>query len=197
VGIDPKTNQLAGSTIQEQTRQALINCENILRAADAELDDVVEVHVLLARPNDFAGLNEEYAKFFPTDPPTRVHRGVPMIYRLGADLVLIVHLGFVLFVVLGGLLVWRWTWLIWVHLAAVFWGALIEFAGFVCPLTPLEGDLRELGGKARYEGDFVGHYITEFLYPSGLTRPLQFWLGTWVLLLNFLIYGYFLVRKPH
>ena len=58
-------------------------------------------------------------------------------------------------------------------------------------------DLRELGGKARYEGDFVGHYITEFLYPSGLTRPLQFWLGTWVLLLNFLIYGYLLVRKPH
>jgi len=71
VGIDPQTNQLAGLTIQEQTRQALINCENILRAAGAKFDNVVEVHVLLARPNDFAGLNEEYAKFFPTDPPTR------------------------------------------------------------------------------------------------------------------------------
>jgi 2-iminobutanoate/2-iminopropanoate deaminase len=70
-GIDPKTNQLAGSTIQEQTRQALINCENILRAAGAKLENVVEVLVLLARPNDFTGLNEEYAKFFPTDPPTR------------------------------------------------------------------------------------------------------------------------------
>jgi reactive intermediate/imine deaminase len=79
-GIDPKTNRLAGSTIQEQTRQALINCENILRAADAELDNVVEVHVLLAVPSDFAGLNEEYAKFFPTDPPTRA------VAKLGVEL---------------------------------------------------------------------------------------------------------------
>jgi 2-iminobutanoate/2-iminopropanoate deaminase len=70
-GIDPGTNQLAGLTIQEQTRQALVNCGNILRAAGAKLENVVEVHVLLARPNDFAGLNEEYAKFFPTDPPVR------------------------------------------------------------------------------------------------------------------------------
>jgi 2-iminobutanoate/2-iminopropanoate deaminase len=79
-GIDPKTNQLAGSTIQEQTRQALINCENILRAADAVLDNVVEVHVLLTIPSDFAGLNEEYAKFFPTDPPTRA------VAKLGVEL---------------------------------------------------------------------------------------------------------------
>ena len=68
VGIDPKTGQLAGSTIQEQTRQSLLNCEHILRAGGASRGDVVEVHVLLTRPGDFAGLNEEYAKFFPTDP---------------------------------------------------------------------------------------------------------------------------------
>jgi 2-iminobutanoate/2-iminopropanoate deaminase len=80
VGIDPKTNQLAGSAIQEQTRQALTNCENILRAAGAQLQDVVEVYVLLARANDFAGLNEEYAKFFPTDPPTR------SVAKLGVEL---------------------------------------------------------------------------------------------------------------
>jgi 2-iminobutanoate/2-iminopropanoate deaminase len=79
-GIDPKTNQLAGSTIQEQTRQALINCQNILRAADATLEDVIEVQVLLTRPNDFAGLNEEYAKFFPTNPPTR------SVAKLGVEL---------------------------------------------------------------------------------------------------------------
>jgi hypothetical protein len=118
-----------------------------------------------------------------------------MIYGLGADLVLIVHLGFVLFVVLGGLLVSRWTWVMRIHLAAVFWGALVEFAGWVCPLTPLEGRLRELGGQAAYEGDFIGHYIAVFLYPSGLTRPAQIWLGICVLLLNVLIYGYLLVRK--
>jgi 2-iminobutanoate/2-iminopropanoate deaminase len=70
-GINPDTNQVAGLTIQEQTRQALLNCENILRAAGAKLENVVEVQVLLARPNDFVGLNEECAKFFPTDPPTR------------------------------------------------------------------------------------------------------------------------------
>jgi 2-iminobutanoate/2-iminopropanoate deaminase len=79
VGIDPKTSQLTGSTIQEQTRQALLNCENILRSAGATLGDVVEVLVLLMRPADFAGLNEEYAKFFPTDPPTRA------VAKLGVD----------------------------------------------------------------------------------------------------------------
>ena len=79
-GIDPKTNKVAGPTIQDQTRQALVNCENILRAAGAKLSDVVEVQVLLARPQDFGGLNEAYAKFFPTDPPVR------SVTRLGPDL---------------------------------------------------------------------------------------------------------------
>jgi 2-iminobutanoate/2-iminopropanoate deaminase len=71
VGMDPKTNAMAGSTIQEQTRQSLLNCENILRAAGATLENVVDVQVLLTRPSDFAGLNEAYTKFFPTDPPAR------------------------------------------------------------------------------------------------------------------------------
>jgi 2-iminobutanoate/2-iminopropanoate deaminase len=80
VGIDPKTNHLAGSTIQEQTRQALLNCESILRAGGATLENVVDVHVLLARPSDFAGLNEAYAKFFPIDPPARA------VAKLGVEL---------------------------------------------------------------------------------------------------------------
>lgn len=80
VGIDPKTNQMAGSTIQEQTRQALANCETILRAADATLADVVDVHVLLARPGDFAGLNEAYAEVFAIDPPARA------VSKLGVEL---------------------------------------------------------------------------------------------------------------
>ena len=79
-GIDPKTNKAAGPTIQDQTRQALVNCENILRAAGAKLTDVAEVQVLLARPEDFAGLNEAYAQFFPKDPPVR------SVARLGPDL---------------------------------------------------------------------------------------------------------------
>ena len=70
-GVDARTNQMVGATIQEQTRQALLNCASILRAAGGTLENVVEVHVLLARPGDFSGLNEEYTKFFPTDPPAR------------------------------------------------------------------------------------------------------------------------------
>ena len=80
VGLDPKTNQMAGATIQEQTHQALVNCESILRAAGATLENVVDVHVLLARPSDFAGLNEAYSKFFPADPPARA------VGKLGVEL---------------------------------------------------------------------------------------------------------------
>lgn len=80
VGIDAVSGQLAGPTIQDQTRQALINCRNILHAAGAQLEHVVEVLVLLANPADFAGLNEEYAKFFPSDPPTRA------VAKLGVEL---------------------------------------------------------------------------------------------------------------
>ena len=118
-----------------------------------------------------------------------------MIYRLGADLVLIVHLAFVLFVLLGSLLVARWFWLIWLHVAAVFWGALLEFAGLVCPLTAVEVSLRKLGGEAGYGGDFIGHYIIGLLYPPGLTRSLQIWLGLAVLLLNVLTYSLIFARK--
>ena len=70
-GVDPSTGALAGDTIQLQTRQALANCQAILEAGGADLDDVVEVGILLIDPGDFAGMNEEYARWFPTDPPTR------------------------------------------------------------------------------------------------------------------------------
>lgn len=80
VGIDPSTGRLAGSTIREQTRQALANCDAVLRAADATLDDVVEVGVLLASPADFAGMNDEYATWFPDAPPTRY------VAKLGVEL---------------------------------------------------------------------------------------------------------------
>ena len=79
VGIDPRTGNLAGETIQEQTRQALTNCRAILQAGGASLDDVVDVGILLSNPADFAGLNEEWARWFPSDPPTRY--GV----KLGVD----------------------------------------------------------------------------------------------------------------
>ena len=118
-----------------------------------------------------------------------------MLYCLSADLVLIVHLAFVLFVALGGLLVLLRPRIMWLHLPAVVWGALSEFLGMLCPLTPLETTFRELGGGTGYEGNFIEHYITAVIYPSGLTRGTQIALGFGVLLLNMAIYGYWLLRK--
>ena len=112
-----------------------------------------------------------------------------MWYRGAADAVLVVHLGFVLFVVLGGLLALRWPRVAWVHVPVALYGAAIEFIGFICPLTPLEVRLRRLGGEAGYDGGFIEHYITAALYPSGLTREIQVALGAGVLLLNAIVYG--------
>lgn len=112
-----------------------------------------------------------------------------MPYRLIADLLVLLHLAFVAFVVLGVLLVLRWPRLAWIHLPCALWGALIEFAGWVCPLTPLENQFRQLGGQAGYAGCFVEHYLLAVLYPANLTRTVQVVLGTLVLVLNLAGYG--------
>ena len=93
-----------------------------------------------------------------------------------------------IFVVLGGLLVLRRRWVMWLHLPAAAWGALIEFAGCICPLTPLEKWLRREGGLGGYQGGFVEHYILPLLYPSALTRTVQLVLGAGVIVVNLLIY---------
>jgi hypothetical protein len=111
-----------------------------------------------------------------------------MSYRLLADLVLLVHAAFVAFVMLGGLAVLRWRRLAWVHLPVVVWGAGIEFAGGICPLTPLENHWRRLAGEQGYMGGFVEHYLMAALYPEGLTRGLQIVLGLVVLAVNAAVY---------
>ena len=118
-----------------------------------------------------------------------------MWYRDAADVVLVVHLGFVLFVVLGGLLALRWPRVAWVHVPVALYGASIEFIGFICPLTPLEIWLRRRGGEAGYEGGFIEHYITAALYPTGLTREIQVALGVGVLLLNAIVYAVWWRRR--
>jgi Protein of Unknown function (DUF2784) len=118
-----------------------------------------------------------------------------LIYRVLADVVLVFHFAFVLFVVLGGLLVVRWAWLAWIHLPAVVWGVLIEYAGWICPLTPLENSFRISGGEAGYGGGFIQHYILALLYPAGLTRGIQIALGTVVLLVNVAAYSVVLSRR--
>ena len=111
-----------------------------------------------------------------------------MPYSRLADLVLLVHFAFILFVVLGGFLVMRWPWLAWLHLPAALWGALIEFAGWICPLTPLEVSLRRAGGEAGYAGGFIERYLTPTIYPEGLTRSVQVALGLVVVVINVLVY---------
>ena len=118
-----------------------------------------------------------------------------MWFRLLADLTVIVHLAFVLFVVLGGLLVLRWRRVAWLHLPAAVWGAWIEFAGWLCPLTPLENWLRERGGRPAYTSSFVERYIIPTLYPDSLSREVQWVLGGLVLLVNGLVYLMVLRRR--
>jgi len=112
----------------------------------------------------------------------------PATYRALAGAVVVLHFGFVLFVVLGGLLVLRWRRAAWVHLPCAAWGALIEFGGWICPLTPLEHHLRDLGHEAGYAGGFVEHYITRAMYPAGLTRGMQIAIGILVIAVNVAVY---------
>lgn len=117
-----------------------------------------------------------------------------MVYRLLADGVLILHLMFILFVVLGGLLALLWPELAWIHVPIAVYGALIELVGWVCPLTPLENHLRDLGGQAGYEGGFVEHYLLPIIYPHPLTETVQIVLGLLVLAVNAIIYGFVFAR---
>jgi hypothetical protein len=112
-----------------------------------------------------------------------------VLYRGLADLVLVIHLAFVLFVVFGGLFALRWLRVAWLHVPVALYGATIEFVGFICPLTPLEISLRRRGGEAGYAGGFIEHYITAALYPTGLTREIQLALGIGVLLFNAIVYA--------
>jgi hypothetical protein len=119
-----------------------------------------------------------------------------MIYQLLADLVLCVHFLFIVFAVLGAVVLIRWPKVVWGHLPVAGWAAWIEFSGNLCPLTPLENGLRVRGGGAAYAGDFVGHYLLGLIYPEGLTRQVQIILGALVLGINLVLYGYvFFWRK--
>lgn len=111
-----------------------------------------------------------------------------MIFRLLADLTVVLHLAFVVFVVLGGLLVLRHRAVAWFHIPAAAWGAWVEFAGWVCPLTPLENWLRERGGGAVYASSFVERYIVPTLYPEALSREMQWFLGGFVVVVNVAMY---------
>jgi len=117
-----------------------------------------------------------------------------MMFRLLADVLVLIHGTFVLFVVLGALLVLRQPRLAWLHLPAAIWGAAIELGGWICPLTPLENALRHRAGQAGYSGGFIEHYFLPLLYPAGLTRETQLLFGGLVAVLNLALYAILAAR---
>jgi hypothetical protein len=117
-----------------------------------------------------------------------------MWYRLLANSVVIIHVGFVVFVLLGGFLAWRWQRIAWLHIPTALYGVTIEFVGWVCPLTPLENHFRGLAGQSGYTGGFVENYILPVLYPTDWTVSLRVILGTLVLFVNALAYGVYFWR---
>jgi len=112
-----------------------------------------------------------------------------------ADAVVVVHFLFILFVVAGALLLFRWPRVAWVHLPAAAWGVVVEWAGWICPLTPLENALRREAGHTGYGGGFVERYLLPVIYPAGLTPGIQLLLGTVVLIVNVLIYAIWWRRR--
>jgi hypothetical protein len=118
-----------------------------------------------------------------------------MAYRIAADLLVVLHLAFIVFVLLGGLLALKWRRVAFLHLPAVIWAVLLELNGWGCPLTPWEQQLRQLAGDPGYTGGFIAHYLVPVLYPPGLDQPTQFMLAIIVILANLMIYGWLLGRQ--
>ncbi len=117
-----------------------------------------------------------------------------MLYQLAADAIVLLHFSFILYVVLGGLLTYKWLCLIWLHLPAVIWGAVISLAGWVCPLTPLENQMRLAAGGSHYSSSFIEHYLLPVIYPAGLSRELQIGLGIAVVGVNLLVYAGLIIK---
>ncbi len=116
------------------------------------------------------------------------------MYRLLADAVVFLHLAFIAFIVFGGILALRWPWFAWVHLPLAFWGVVVQWMRWICPLTPLENWFRAHGGGRAYREGFVEHYLMPVLYPVGIGPRLHIALGALVLGMNALIYAVVLVR---
>lgn len=117
-----------------------------------------------------------------------------MIYHALANAVLLLHGLFIIFVVLGGLLVFWKRWIAWIHLPVALYGVLVEWIGWICPLTPLENHFRWLAGAEGYSGGFIQHYLLPLIYPANYTPTLQLILGAIVLAVNVAIYAILIVR---
>jgi len=111
-----------------------------------------------------------------------------MVERITADIIVLAHLGFIVFVALGGFFVIKWPKMAFLHIPCAAWGILILFGGWICPLTDAEVYFRQLAGQAGYGGGFIDHYVMPLIYPAGLTRAMQVALGVIILAVNFWAY---------
>jgi len=118
-----------------------------------------------------------------------------VIYRVAADFIVVLHFCFAAFVLFGALLALRWRWASAIHIPAALWGAAVEFFGIICPLTPLEQQLRQLAGERGYTGGFIEHYLLPVLYPAGLSRTAQLVLGALVVLINVALYAWLVLHR--
>ncbi len=118
-----------------------------------------------------------------------------MLFRLTADAVLLLHFGYIVFVMCGAALALRWRWMPLLHLPAAAWGFFVELSGSICPLTPLENALRFRAGQAGYARGFIEHYLINIIYPPGLTRDMQAMLALLVVLVNCAIYAWVIFRS--
>ena len=114
---------------------------------------------------------------------------------VAADAIVLLHFAFIVFVLFGAWCVLRWKWIAWLHVPAFVWGALVEFRGAECPLTPLEQRARAMAGDQSYTGGFVEHYVMPVMYPVGLTPTIQFWLGLFVVAVNLAVYAFVIARS--
>ena len=122
-----------------------------------------------------------------------------MLYSALADFVVLAHVAFILFAVLGGFLVLKWRWVAWLHIPAAVWAVVVQVSNWYCPLTPLEIRLRELGGAMSYHTSFVEHYVLPVLYPAALTKQEEVTLGIVVLAINVGVYVFVvgdIARRP-
>lgn len=117
-----------------------------------------------------------------------------VLYNVAADFIVLLHFSFIVFVLIGGLLVFKWRWLIWVHLPAAIWGALIVIVGWICPLTPIENMLRQAGGSEVYLTGFIQHYIEPVIYPSDLKPEIFIAMGIFVIVVNVIVYTIIFIK---
>ena len=117
-----------------------------------------------------------------------------MIYHVTANLLVMIHLVFIVFVIAGAFIVLKWPWVILLHIPAVIWGAIVELKGWICVLTPWENNLRHLAGHEGYSGGFIEHYIVSLIYPAELTHDAQIVMGLIVITINLCIYSFIAYR---